>query len=139
MLCFVLWLFSILGVIGGNSPLLQCLGTCLLSDFCLQKEERKHLHDFCSGNVSVWDKRSKQELARYSEACKLHEVITSVHPVTCIYCILISMFKHPVSCLRAIGLLWPAVWKHANLLVALVLTKINSHRVMLHKILCSLQ
>ena len=131
MLCFVLLLFSILRVICGNSPLLQCLGTCLFSDFCRQKEERKHLHDFCTGNNSVSDKRSKQELDRYSEACKLYDVITIVHLDTC--CIPISMFKHPVSCLHVIGLLWPAVCKCANLLVALVSTKINSHRVMLQK------
>lgn len=131
MLCFVLLLFSILRVICGNSPLLQCLGTCLFSDFCRQKEERKHLHDFCTGNNSVSDKRSKQELDRYSEACRLHDVITIVHLDTC--CIPISMFKHPMSCLHVIGLLWPAVCKCANLLVALVSTKINSHRVMLQK------
>ena len=132
MLCFVLLLFSILRVICGNSPLLQCLRTCLLPDFCLQKEERKHLHDFCTGNnASVWDKRSKQEQGRHSEAYKLHEAIANAQLVT--YCILISMFKHPVSCLHVIGLLWWAVFKRADLMVALVSAKINGHSVMLQK------
>lgn len=67
----------------------------------------------------------------YSDACKLHKVIASVQLVT--YCIPISMFKHPVSCLHVIELLWPGVCKHANLLVALMSTTINSHRVMLPK------
>ena len=71
---------------------------------------------------------SKQELGSYSEAYKRHEVIASVQLVTYMYCIQISMFKHPVSCLHVIGLLWPAVCKHANLLVTLVSTKINSHK-----------
>ena len=84
---------------------------------------------FAQVTMFLSDMGSKQELDSYSEAYKRHEVIASVQLVTYMYCIQISMFKHPVSCLHVIGLLWPAVCKHANLLLTLVSTKIFSHKV----------